>query len=472
MTAIYAVDAEYELNHSFPSRQRFTAIMSRMFLPEKLIDRKRRGLAISDEEIMEFVAGITDGSVTDAQLGAFTMAVRFQGMNTAERTSLTMAMRDSGSVLDWPGLNGPVLDKHSTGGVGDWVSLALAPMIAACGGYVPMISGRGLGHTGGTLDKLESVPGFKVQMDLGQMRDQVRRTGMAMVGQGPELAPADGRMYAVRDVTATVESIPLIVASILAKKLAEGLDGLVLDVKTGNGASISEFEQSRELARIMCITAERAGTKCNALITDMNQALGWTAGNALELNEAIDFLTSRRRNPRLEEVTLGLATEMLLLCDLANSQEEGQRLLHGVLDDGSAAEKFAQNIREQGGPADLLENRDRYFSPTPVIRPLESVKAGWIEKIDTRELGMAVIRLGGGRVHVEDTIDPRVGLSDLCSVGDAVEKGQSLCFIHADSEEDWQACAVRVNEAIGISECDCTGLPGIYERISGEQAEQ
>mgnify|MGYP001811992145 CR=1 FL=1 len=277
----------------------FAGIIARMFLPEKLIDRIRSGQDLPSEAIEAFVAGVADGSVTDAQLGAFTMAVRFKGMNADERTSLTLAMRDSGSVLQWEGLDGPVLDKHSTGGVGDWVSLALAPIIAACGGYVPMISGRGLGHTGGTLDKLESIPGFNVRIELPKIRELVKRTGMAMVGQGPELAPADGRMYAVRDVTATVESIPLIVSSILAKKLAEGLDGLVLDVKTGNGAFMTGLEQSRELAGKLCATATRAGTPCNAFITDMNQPLGWNAGNSLELVEAIEYLDGSQRNPRV-----------------------------------------------------------------------------------------------------------------------------------------------------------------------------
>jgi thymidine phosphorylase len=449
----------------------FTVIMSRMFVPEKLIDQKRRGLALSHTQINHLVEGIASGAVTDAQLGALTMAVRFNGMEQDEQTSLTLAMRDSGSVLHWEGLNGPVLDKHSTGGVGDWVSLALAPIVAACGGYIPMISGRGLGHTGGTLDKLESIPGYKVQMDLDQLQDQVRRTGMAMVGQGPELAPADGRMYAVRDVTATVESIPLIVSSILSKKLAEGLDGLVPDVKSGNGAFLSKPGEALELARNLCITATRAGVKCNALVTDMNQPLGWTAGNTLELNEAIDFLTGLRRNPRLEEVTLSLVAEMLSMGGLAKDRDEGRKQANKALDNGDAAERFAQNIFEQGGPVDLFEKRDDYLYRAPVIRPYLAPKPGWISEINTRELGIAVLRLGGGRLHVADTIDPRVGLSDLCSVGDRVETGKALCMIHADSEEDWKSAAARIGNAMSVSDQNCSALPAIYERISGELAE-
>ena len=445
--------------------------MSRMFKPREFVDQKRRGLTLDDAEIRGFVQGVADGSVTDAQLGGFTMAVRFQGMNQREQTVLTLAMRDSGSVLSWKGLDGPVLDKHSTGGVGDGVSLALAPMVAACGAYIPMISGRGLGHTGGTLDKLESIPGFSVQMELGQLRDQVRRTGMAMIGQGPELAPADGRMYAVRDATATVESIPLIVSSILAKKLAEELDGLVLDVKTGNGAFISERGASRVLAQNLCVTASQAGTPCNALITDMNQPLGWTAGNALELNEAIDFLTGARRNPRLEEVTLGLASELLMLGSLAADKEEARRCLRVALDSGAAAERFERNVAEQGGPTDLLDRRDRYFPPAPVVRPLLATGTGWISDMDTRGLGMTVLRLGGGRTHVDDTIDPRVGLSALCSVGERIERGQPLCVIHADSEQAWQDVEQRLGRVITIRQEACPALPAIYEYVSGEQTQ-
>ncbi len=463
---MYAVEHESALNHFLCARV-FTAMMSRMFAPQDIVDQKRRGLALDDDDLRGFVMGVADGSVTDAQLGGFTMAVRFQGMTQGEQTALTLSMRDSGSVLSWDGLDGPVLDKHSTGGVGDWVSLALAPMVAACGGYIPMISGRGLGHTGGTLDKLESIPGFSVQMKIEQLHDLVRRTGMAMVGQGPELAPADGRMYAVRDVTATVESIPLIVSSILAKKLAEGLDGLVLDVKTGNGAFMRERKASRNLANNLCMTATQAGLHCNALITDMNQPMGWTVGNALELNDAIDFLTGECRNPRLEEVTMGLASELLLLGGLAADEKEARTRLQHALDSGAAAERFARNAAEQGGPADLLERRDKYFNSPAVVRPVLASGTGWISAMDTRELGMTVLHLGGGRMHVDDTIDPRVGLSALCSVGDRIERGQPLCVIHADSEPAWEDAERQLGQAISISRNACPALPAIYEHISG-----
>ena len=432
---------------------------------QKLLDKKRRGFALSMEEIHEFVNGISTGAVTDAQLGAFTMAVRFRGMNLPEQTALTLAMRDSGSVLNWQGLDGPVLDKHSTGGVGDWVSLVLAPMVAAAGAYIPMISGRGLGHTGGTLDKLESIPGFSVQMELDDFSKLVKRNGLAMIGQGPKLAPADGRMYAVRDVSGTVSSIPLIVASILSKKLAEGLDGLVLDVKTGNGASISGRKDSRELADKLCQTARSAGIACHALITDMNQPLGWSAGNALEVREAIDFVTGKRRNLRFTEVVMGLAAELLYMGGLFADRADALTGIEVLLEKGSVAERFAMMVAAQGGPKDLLSRPELYLREAEVVRPVLSGRAGWIHGMDTRALGMAVIRLGGGRIAQSDTIDPSVGLSEILSVGDPVEAGQQLCLLHARSENDWSAGAERVNQAITVSGEPCEALPAIYETI-------
>ena len=442
-----------------------------MFEAHKIIDRKRRSLALDERAIKDFVSGVSDGIVTDAQLGAFTMAVRFQGMNQLEQTALTLAMRDSGSVLAWEGLNGPVLDKHSTGGVGDLVSLVLVPMLASCGGYVPMISGRGLGHTGGTLDKLESIPGFSVHMDLDQLRKLLRRSGMAMVGQSADLAPADGRLYAVRDVTATVESKPLIVASILSKKLAEGLDGLVLDVKTGNGATFAEYERSLDLAKNLCTTSNRAGTPCTALITDMNQPLAWSAGNALEVREAIDFLAGSKRHPRLLMVTLELCSELLLLGGLAADANDARKQLLDVLDNGGAAEKFAQMVANQGGPADLVSQPDKYFPTAPFVRAVTAREEGWVHSMNTRSIGMAVVRLGGGRIQVDDTIDHRVGLADLCSVGDHVDAKQSICTIHAANEQDWQQAAKRVIGAVDIQPRERTALPTIYQRLPGEQTQ-
>ncbi|HSM69106.1 MAG TPA: thymidine phosphorylase [Xanthomonadales bacterium] len=431
----------------------------------KLLDKKRRGQVLDAAEIRHFIQGVASGEVTDAQVGAFTMAVRYRGMETSEQTALTLAMRDTGRVLEWEGLDGPVLDKHSTGGVGDWVSLALAPAIAAAGGFVPMISGRGLGHTGGTLDKLESIPGFSVRMDLDALHKLVRRNGLAMIGQGPDLAAADARLYAVRDVTATVESAPLIVSSILAKKLAECLDGLVLDVKTGNGASLPDRDQALDLARNLCATANRAGTPCRALLTDMDQPLGWAAGNGLEVREAIDFVSGRKRNPRLLEVMLGLGAELLVLGDLASDREAALEKLNRLLDSGAVAERFAIMVAGQGGPADLLEHPGRYLPDAPVVRPVSASQGGWITRMDTRALGMTVVRLGGGRLSVSDTIDPAVGLSGLPDVGDRFEPGQPLCQVHAGSEADWAAAAERVTTAIELGSEACAPGPVIHEWI-------
>ena len=436
-----------------------------MLLPEEIIKAKRDGLELAEDAIRGFVDGIARGQVSDAQIGAFVMAVHFQNMSMAEQTALTLAMRDSGRCLQWPDLDGPVLDKHSTGGVGDLVSLIIAPALAACGAYIPMISGRGLGHTGGTLDKLESIPGFDVRPSAELFSRVVRETGLAMTGQGKDLAPADGRMYAVRDVTATVDSIPLIVASILSKKLAEGLDGLVLDIKTGNGAFMKERNRARDLAGNLIEVAAMAGLPCRAVITDMNQPLARSAGNALEMMEAIEFLNGGYRQPRLEEVTLSLGSEMLLLAGLAEKPKAARQKLTEVLESGLAAEHFARMVSLQGGPADLLERPEKYLSAAPFVRTLTATRDGCIEFMDTRAIGMCIVGLGGGRRHADDIIDHSVGLSDFCLVGEKVKSGDPLLVIHAADETAWQAAAGKLEEAIVIGHKMDT-LPAVYELIS------
>lgn len=435
-----------------------------MLLPEELIKAKRDGQELTADAIRDFVAGIAEGQVSDAQIGAFAMAVYFQNMSMAEQTSLTLAMRDTGHCLQWPGLDGPVLDKHSTGGVGDLVSLVMAPMLAACGAFVPMITGRGLGHTGGTLDKLESIPGFNAYPSEETFRLSVRQAGLAMTGQGADLAPADGRMYAVRDVTATVDSVPLIVASILSKKLAEGLDGLVLDIKTGNGAFMRERNRARDLASNLIAVAGLAGLPCRALITDMNQPLANSAGNTLEVMEAIEFLKGGYRQPRLEDVILSLGSEMLLLGGLAKNKKSARQMLNNVLETGSAAERFARMVSMQGGPSDLVEQPEKYLHPAPLVRSLEAHEDGYIEYIDTRKIGLGVVSLGGGRRRVDDRIDHRVGLSGFCLVGDRVNKGDPLVIIHALDEAAWQAAADALSEAIVIGR-KIDALPAVYENF-------
>ena len=436
-----------------------------MLLPEELIKAKRDGQELTAEAIKVFVDGIAGGQVSDAQIGAFAMAVHFQDMTMAEQTALTLAMRDSGRCLQWSGLNGPVLDKHSTGGVGDLVSLVMAPMLAACGAYIPMISGRGLGHTGGTLDKLESIPGFNVNPSPNTFDQTVRETGLAITGQGNDLAPADGRFYAVRDVTATVDSVPLIVASILSKKLAEGLDCLVLDIKTGNGAFMRERNRARDLAANLIAVATTAGLACHALITDMNQPLARTAGNALEIGEAIEFLKGGTRQPRLEEVIFSLGGELLLLGGLAQEQKTARHMLNGVLDSGLAAEHFARMVSMQGGPSDLLEHPSRYLPAAPVVRDLAAPLSGCIEYMDTRAIGLCIVGLGGGRRRAADSIDHRVGLSQFRLVGELVDMGDPLLTIHAADETTWQAAAQELLDAIVIGRYK-DSLPAIYERFA------
>jgi thymidine phosphorylase len=435
----------------------------------ELIRRKRDGATLTDAELGALVAGIVDGSVSEGQIAAFAMAVYFRGMTGAECTALTRAMTRSGAVLDWPGLDGPVLDKHSTGGVGDKVSLILAPVVAAAGGFVPMISGRGLGHTGGTLDKLASIPGYETTPDLDRFRAAVRAAGCAIVGQTAELAPADRRLYAVRDVTATVESIPLITASILSKKLAAGLDALIMDVKVGSGALAPSLETAAALAESLLTVASHAGLRTLALLTDMNQPLGHDVGNALEVRESIDVLTGRRREPRLHAVTSALATELLVLGGLARDGAEAAAAVENALASGDAAERFARMVAALGGPRDLIECPERHLARAPVELPVAPEVAGVVESMDTRAIGLLVVELGGGRRRVEDAVDPTVGLTDVRGLGDAVDCDRPLAVVHARSRADAEAAAARLRRAVTVRDAPdtVTGSPVLKRMASG-----
>lgn len=441
-----------------------------MFLPQEVIRRKRDGQVLTESEIRRFVQGITDDSVTEGQIAAFAMAVFFNDMTMPERIALTCAMRDSGRVLDWrsQALNGPVFDKHSTGGVGDVASLMLGPMVAACGGYVPMISGRGLGHTGGTLDKLDSIPGYRTSPDIDLLTQTVRDVGVAIIGQTSDLAPADRRFYATRDVTATVESISLITASILSKKLAAGLDALVMDVKVGSGAFMPTYEKSEALARSIVAVANGAGCRTSALLTDMNQVLASSAGNALEVSEAVRYLTGEYRNPRLHAVTMALCAEMLISGGLARDEANALQRLQQVLDNGAAAERFARMVQVLGGPVDFMERHEAYLPKAPVIRPVLAGQAGFIQQMDTRAIGMAVVSLGGGRRRAADPIDYRVGFSAFCSLGDAVTADQPIAMVHARTEQEYADAATALQQAIRIGESAPESLPNIYCRIRPE----
>lgn len=431
-------------------------------LPQEVIRAKRDGRALDDAKIAAFVAGITDGRVTEGQAAAFAMAVFFRGLSLPERVALTRAMTASGTVLAWD-LPGPVLDKHSSGGIGDTVSLALAPLVAACGGYVPMISGRGLGHTGGTLDKLGSIPGYESTPGLDRFRAVTRSVGCAIIGQTGDLAPADRRLYAIRDVTGTVESLDLITASILSKKLAAGLDGLVMDVKTGSGAFMAGLDEARGLAESIVSVANGAGLKTVALITDMDAPLASTAGNALEVVYALDYLTGRAREPAFHAVTLALCAEMLVLGGLAADMADASRRVEAALESGRAAEIFGRMVSALGGPADLVENPARHCLAAPVIRPVRSPPGGIVSRIETREIGLAVIGLGGGRTRPQDEIDPAVGFSALARPGDAADL---LGVVHARSEADADAAEAALREAYIVGpETPAVG-PEIRARIA------
>jgi thymidine phosphorylase len=435
-------------------------------LPQEIIRLKRDGGTLSAEQVQDFIAGLTSGSVSEGQAAAFAMAVFFRGLSVPERIALTKAMTHSGEVLHWD-LPGPALDKHSTGGVGDMVSLALAPAVAACGGYVPMISGRGLGHTGGTLDKLDSIPGYVSQPDIGTFRRVTREVGCAIIGQTSDLAPADKRLYAIRDVTATVESIDLITASILSKKLAAGLQGLVIDVKYGSGAFMAHAADARALADSLVLVATGAGLPTAALLTDMHQPLASAAGNAVEVAYTVDYLTGRRREPRFHEVTVALAAEMLCLGGLATDMADAMARIEAAIESGQAAERFRRMVAALGGPADLLERPDRHLPAAPVVRPVPAGRPGMVWRIAAREIGIAVVALGGGRRRPQDPIDPAVGFTELAALGEMVGPDRPLAVLHARSEEAAQRAEQALRAAYDIAdEVPETGML-IMDRIGG-----
>ena len=439
-----------------------------MFLPQEIIRKKRDGHALTEEEIRFFIDGVRDNTVSEGQIAALAMTIYFHDMTLPERVALTMAMRDSGTVLNWKSLNlnGPVVDKHSTGGVGDVTSLMLGPMVAACGGYVPMISGRGLGHTGGTLDKLEAIPGFDIFPSDDRFREIIKQVGVAIIGQTSSLAPADKRFYATRDITATVDSIPLITASILAKKLAEGLDALVMDVKVGSGAFMPTYEASESLAQSIVGVANGAGCQTTALLTDMNQVLASSAGNALEVREAVRFLTGEQRNPRLLEVTLALCSEMLISGKLAASDAEARQKLMTVLDNGKAAEVFGRMVAAQQGPTDFIERYDTYLPQAMLSKPVYADQPGIVSSMDTRALGLAVVAMGGGRQRASDSIDYSVGFSEMITLGERADAQRPLAMIHASSEDKWQQAAAAVKAALVLGDSAPAETPVVYRRVS------
>ncbi|MEK6216905.1 MAG: thymidine phosphorylase [Boseongicola sp.] len=424
----------------------------------KVRDEEEPGQA----ELSWFAAGLASGVVTDAQAGAFAMAVCLNGLSEDARVALTLAMRDSGDVLKWD-LPGPAIDKHSTGGIGDCVSLLLAPMLAACGAYVPMISGRGLGHTGGTLDKLEAIPGLSTDVDEAKFRRITRDVGCAIVSAASDMAPADRRLYAVRDVTSTVENIDLITASILSKKLAAGLQSLILDVKVGSGAFMENLDDARALASSLVRTSNGAGCRTAALITDMNQPLAPAAGNALEIAVTMEALTLPK-NSRLIEVTLALGAELLVLSGLEAEPAVAAEKLRDALTGGRAAETFDQMVAALGGPSEFSKGWRQRLPEANVIRDIEATEAGVVTAIDGHEIGMAVVHMGGGRLKGGERIDPSVGYSDLTSLGQKVDKGQTLARLHAATEPAAQAAEKAILKAITIG-VEFESGPLILERV-------
>ena len=439
-------------------------------LPQEIIRRKREGEVLTDAEIAFFVKGIADESISEGQVAALAMAGFFNGMTMDERAALTRNMRDSGTVLDWKalGLEGPVVDKHSTGGVGDKVSLMLGPIVGACGAFVPMISGRGLGHTGGTLDKFDSIPGYRTAPTLDEFAKVTREVGCAIIGQTADLAPADKRFYGIRDVTATVESIPLITASILSKKLAAGLDALVMDVKFGSGAFMNEYDRARELAESITEVATRNGVPTTALLTDMEQVLGDTVGNALEMHEAVDFLTGKHQEQRVYDVTMALAAEMLALTGVATDVADGLQKASDALTSGKAAEVFGKMVSALGGPVDFVENTSAHLEMAPMIKPVRAAKTGRVVSMDARKVGLALVALKGGRTRADQKIDFAVGFTDFIKVGQTVSTETPLCIAHIRDQAQLDEATALLREAIviGDGEVARTGsAAAVRERI-------
>ncbi len=435
-----------------------------------VIQKKRDGGELTAPEIEFFVKGLADSSIPAEQVSALAMAVVFKSMTFEETATLTTAMASSGTVLDWRSedLGGPVIDKHSTGGVGDKVSFLLAPIAAACGCFVPMISGRGLGHTGGTLDKIESIPGYQATPDFELFKKVVKSTGCAIIGQTADLAPADRRFYAIRDITATIESIPLITASILSKKIAAGLDGLVMDVKVGSGAFMTSVERAGKLAKSIIGTAATAGLKTHALITDMNEVLGQTAGNAVEIAESIEFLTNNNRESRLNEVVAALCAEMLILTGVEKDHSAARGKVEAAITSGEAAEVFSRMVAELGGPADFLDKYTEYLPKAAICKPVRPSEVGYLAGTDAHAIGNAIIQIGGGRQQLGDELDLAVGITDIAQIGEMVGADRPLGVVHAASEGDADLAAGLIREACTISADQPAERPVIYETLTAE----
>jgi pyrimidine-nucleoside phosphorylase len=422
--------------------------------PQDVIRKKRDGLNLSREEIDFFIAGVTSGRIADYQVSALLMAIYLNGMNQAEQQALTEAMLNSGNILDFSDIPKPKADKHSTGGVGDKTSIIIAPLVAACGVCVPMISGRGLGHTGGTLDKLESIPGYRVNLSATEFKQVLDHVGYAMAGQTAEIAPADKKMYALRDATATVEAIPLIVASIISKKGAAGLDAMIIDVKVGNGAFMREEARARDLAHALVSTGNSCGIKTRALLTDMNQPLGGAVGNSLEIQECINILrgeANEAARPVLE-LSLELSAHMLMLANVEQTVAAAHQRLEEALNSGKALECLRSNIAAQGGEPRVCDDPGSFL---PLVREtvkVESPRSGFITRVDTTEIGHAIAAIGGGRVRIEDTVDPTVGFTSELKLGDQIAEGEAIGTVYCADAATAAEAARRIQAAYHIGD--------------------
>lgn len=440
-----------------------------MFLTKEIIRKKRDKQELSKEEIQFFIDGVTSGFVTNEQISAMTMAIFMNDLTQNERKDLTLAMRDSGEVITFENLSDkPIVDKHSTGGVGDLVSIPLAPIVAACGAYVPMITGKGLGHTGGTTDKMNSIPGYNTTPSNEDFKKVVKEVGCAVIGQTSNLAPADKRIYAVRDTTATVESIPLIASSILSKKLASGINYLVMDIKTGSGAFMETFEKSQELAKTIVDISKDANVPATAFITDMNECLSYNIGNALEIIESIEYLKGKKVSPKLHEITTALAVEMLLITKIAPNKDSAKKLVQEVIDNGSAAKVFEEMVSALGGPKDILTSYKDVLPKAKFQKPIYLKKSGYITNINNRELGMILVHLGGGRKTASDELDLSVGLENVAKIGAEVNKNTPFAILHYNDEKHVNQVEEILNNIIEVSKenVPSINIKPIYDVVS------
>jgi thymidine phosphorylase len=446
------------------------SVAPRPFLPQEVIRRKRDGEILEQADLRQFVDGTVSAAVSQAQIGAFTMAVYLNGMSRQERIDYTLAMRDSGRVIDWAtvGLEGPaIIDKHSSGGVGDEkVSLIVAPLVAACGIHMPMISARGLGHTGGEIDLLEAIPGYDTVPTTEAFMNTVKETGCAIIAPTPDLAPADKPIFYARDVCATVESIPLITGSIMSKKLAAGINGLVMTVPFGSGAFMKTEARAAELAESLLDVARGAGVPMTALISDLTQILGDSVGSGLQILEIIRFLTGEYREPRLLETVLALASDILLMGGLADNLEIARDIASRRLEDGSATDRFSRMVVAFGGPTDLVKLPEKYIRRASVIRPVYLQKAGFVSRMDCYAIGMALLGIGVGRTRPQDEINHKVGASSFASIGSRIDATHPFCVLHAPSEESWQQCADAIAFAVECSDLAIEPLPVIRSRLT------